>query len=319
MPACIILKESIKTPEAHHIDSQADAMIKTYIRVELSSEGESPKQIIERMRRIGAVPMVGDYDFELRLTEDEKLFDKLDEIHHALKGSNTRYTITTRTDAEAEDMVRSKREITHYVGEKPVELKKALYKAKLDRWKEMGLDVSELEELLEKDLESFKTASKQFLRTHLDQMIVKDKSPANNVIDMHVLGALDENGKEIRDLVQRTKYTEDQVTLSLGRLISAGSVARSQSGDIEVFSLSPPPAPPSHFRKAVSLVSAMSEVEAEKRILEAIPGEGISSKDLIRTAKLPRDQFVKALKSLQKAGSVKIIKKNQKEFYYMKT
>ncbi|OGS55439.1 MAG: hypothetical protein A3K60_05410 [Euryarchaeota archaeon RBG_19FT_COMBO_56_21] len=293
-------------------------MIKTYIRVELSSEGESPKQIIERMRRIGAVPMVGDYDFELRLTEDERLFDKLEEIHHALKGSNVRYALTTRTDAEAEDMVRSKREITHYVGEKPVELKKALYKAKLDRWREMGLDVSELEELLEKDIESFKTASKQFLRTHLDQMVVKDKSPANNVIDMHVLAVLDEKGKDIRDLAQRTKYTEEQVTLSLGRLISAGSAVRSQNGDNELFSVTQPPAPPSHFRKTVTILPAKSEAEAEDRIFGSIPVEGISSRDLIRSAKLPRDQFVRALKNLQKGGKVKIIKKNQKEFYYMK-
>jgi hypothetical protein len=63
-------------------------MIKTYIRVELSSEGESPKQIIERMRRMGAVPVVGDYDFEMDLDDDERLFDKLEEIHLALKGSN---------------------------------------------------------------------------------------------------------------------------------------------------------------------------------------------------------------------------------------
>jgi hypothetical protein len=294
-------------------------MIKTYIRVELSSEGESPKQIIERMRRIGAVPMVGDYDFELRLTEDQRLFDKLEEIHHALKGSNVRYAITTRTDAEAEDMARSRREITHYVGEKPIELKKALYKAKLDRWKEMGLDVAELEELLEKDLESFKTASKQFLRTHLDRMVVKDKTPSDNVIDGRVLAILDERGATIQDIIQKTNHSEEEVTLSLGRLISSASATRSQRGEVEVFSLIPPPAPPSHFRKAVTILSAVTEAEAEKRILDSISQDGVSSKDLVRTAKLPRDQFVRALKTLQRAGKVKIMKKNQKEFYYVKT
>src|SRR4030043_12079 len=112
--------KNIKTPQGHHTASLVDAMIKTYIRVELSSEGESPKQVIERMRRIGAVPMVGDYDFELRLTEDERLFDKLEEIHRALKGSNIRYALTTRTDAEAEDMIRSKREIAHRSEERRV-------------------------------------------------------------------------------------------------------------------------------------------------------------------------------------------------------
>jgi predicted Rossmann fold nucleotide-binding protein DprA/Smf involved in DNA uptake len=294
-------------------------MIKTYIRVELSSEGESPKQIIERMRGIGAVPMVGDYDFELRLTEDERLFDKLEEIHRALKGSHVRYIITTRTDAEAEDMVKSKREITHYVGEKPVELKKALYRAKLDRWKEMGLDVAELEELLEKDLESFKAASKQFLRVHLDRMIVKDKRPADNVIDGHVLAVLDDQGKSMRAVVQKTGLSEDEVMLSLGRLISSGGVSRVQRDDADIFLLVPPPAPPSHFRKTVQLIPASDETEAQLRVVNSISSDGTSSKDLLRATKLPRDQFVRALKSLQKVGKVKILKKNQKDFYYIKT
>lgn len=294
-------------------------MIKTYIRVELSSEGESPKQIIERMRAIGAVPMVGDYDFELRLSEDERLFDKLEEIHRALEGSGVRYTLTTRTDAEAEDMMRSKREITHYVGEKPVELKKAVYRAKLDRWSAMGLNVSELEELLEKDLEAFKVASKEFLRTHVDRMVVKDKAPSDNVIDGRVLDALDDGGKPMSDLVQRTGYTEEQLTLSLGRLISSGSATRTQVDETEVFSLVPPPPPPDHVRKVARVIPATIEGEAERRILTSISADGTSSRDLVREAKLPREQFMRALKALQKAGKVKIVKKNQREFYYVKT
>jgi hypothetical protein len=30
--------------------------------------------------------VVGDYDFEFPLGDDQRLFDRLDEIHHALKG-----------------------------------------------------------------------------------------------------------------------------------------------------------------------------------------------------------------------------------------
>src|SRR5512137_1603566 len=139
-------------------------MIKTYIRVELGSEGESPKQVIERMRRIGAVPVVGDYDFELSLDDDERLFDKLEEIHHALRGANVRYTLTTLTGAEAATLEKSRHEITHYVNQKPLELRKSLYKAKLERWREMDLDVSELESLLDSDLDRFKAVSKEFLK-----------------------------------------------------------------------------------------------------------------------------------------------------------
>ena len=213
-------------------------MIKTYIRVELSSEGESPKQIIERMRKIGAVPLVGDFDFEMSLGDDERLFDKLDEIHHALHGSSIRYTVTTRTDADSETSIHMRQQALHLVDQKPMELRKALYKAKLERWKDMGLDVTELEGLLEKDLDRFKAASKDFLRTHLDKLsVVKDKHPPENRIDGEILALLDEDGKTMQQILTATGYFEDQATLSIGRLISAGSVRRAQNEGRERFCL----------------------------------------------------------------------------------
>jgi len=290
-------------------------MIKTYIRVELSSEGESPKQVIERMRRIGAVPVVGDYDFELTLDEDKRLFDKLEEIHHALRGASVRYMVTTRTDVDAE--VGTRQAITHYVDQRPIELKKALYKAKLERWRDMGLDVSELEVLLEEDLEHFKDASKQFLRTHLDSLsVIKDKRPADNKVDGEVLGLMDEQGKTLQQLMAATGHSEEQVLLSLGRLMSADSVKRVQTDSQELYTLIPPPAPPPQLRKAIQMAPAKDDEEARKRLLEAIPSEGILAKDLIRSAKLPREQFMKALSELMTANAVRKEHKGKRDLYF---
>jgi hypothetical protein len=290
-------------------------MIKTYIRVGLSSEGESPKQVIERMRKIGAVPVVGDYDFELALGDDERLFDKLEEIHHALRGSSVTYTVTTRTDVEADATIRTRQQVMHYVDQKPIELKKAVYKAKLERWKDMGLDVSELEALLEKDLDRFKAASKEFLKTHLDRLsFVKDKHPPENRIDGEILALLDEDGKTMEQIVNVTGYFEDQVTLSIGRLISAGSVRRVQDGQSELFCLVPPPAP--QIRKAVEVVPATSDDEAQARVLECIPQDGVSSKELFKAAKLPRDQLAKAVEALKENGKIRTEKRGKKEHYH---
>lgn len=289
-------------------------MIKTYIRVELSSEGESPKQVIERMRKMGAVPVVGDYDFEMDLEDDERLFDKLDEIHRALKGSSVRYTLTTRTDAEAASVARSRHEVTHYVDQKPIELKKSLYKAKLERWREMGLDVSELEDLLERDLAHFKDASKEFLRTHLNLLsVVKDKRIPENQIDGEVLALLDEAGKSLNQIMSLTGYSEDTVTLSLGRLISSGSAQRVQRDALEIFCLIPPPAPP--VRKALQVLLAKDDDEAESRILAAISPDGVLLRDLIRTAKLPREQFAKAVDALIKKEKIRRELRAKKEYY----
>lgn len=290
-------------------------MIKTYIRVDLSSEGESPKQVIERMRKIGAVPVVGDYDFELALNDDERLFDRLEEIHHTLRGSSVRYTVTTRTDVEVDSSSRSRQQVMHYVDQKPVELRKALYKAKLERWKDMGMDVSELEFLLETDLDKFKVASKEFLRTHLDRLsVIKDKHPPENRIDGEILALLDEDGKTLEEIVSATGYFEDQVTLSIGRLISAGSVRRLQKDAHEMFCLVPPPA--LQIRRAIDVIAAKSDDEAKARVYECIPPEGINSKDLFRTARLPREQLTKAVESLDGEGKIRIDRKGKRAVFY---
>jgi hypothetical protein len=289
-------------------------MIKTYIRVKMSSEGESPKQIIERMRKIGAVPVVGDYDFEIDLDDDERLFDKLEEIHLALKGSSVRYSLTTRTDADAASVARSRHEVTHYVDLKPIELKKSLYKAKLERWRDMGLDVSELEELLENDLAHFKAASKEFLRTHLNHLsVVKDKRVPDNQIDGEILALLDETGKSLGEIMSVTGYSEDTVTLSLGRLISSESARRVLRDAMEIYCLISPPAPP--VRKALQVVPATDENEAEERVYASIDPDGIYSKDLIRIAKLPRDQLVSAIQSLLKKEKIRREIRAKREFY----
>jgi len=288
-------------------------MIKTYIRVQLGSEGESPKKVIERMRKIGAVPVVGDFDFELTVGDDERLFDRLEDVHKALKGSDVRYTLTTLTDAEAKGIEGGK-VITHRADQRPVELKKALYKAKLGRWKEMGLDVSELEKILDVDIESFKSASREFLRTHLDHMsIVKDRKSEDNEVDGQVLALLEEKGLSLNAIISATGFSEEQALLSLGRLIASGSATRVQEGSLELYRLVPPPAPV--VRKVVAEVPAETGDEANKRILESIASDGSSLKDIIRASRLPRKQVEDGLEQLASEGKITKAGKGRTEVF----
>jgi len=289
-------------------------MIKTYVRVLLNSDGESPKKVIERMRKVGATPVVGDYDFELTLLDDERLFDKLEDIHLALRGSGVTYTVTTQTDAEAAPSERTRKIVGRFVDMKPVELKKSLFKAKIERWRDMGLDVSELETILNEDPDKFREASKEFLRTHLDRLsVVKDVGQSENKVDGEILALLDENGKTISEIAQATGHFEDQVVLSLGRLISSGSARREQRGSAEVYSMVHPPAPV--IRKALDIDPAKDDEDAEKRVLEAISEKGGTAKEVIRSARLPRQQFMKAMSALLSSGKVKKIQRSGKEFY----
>jgi len=111
-------------------------MNKIYVKLILSSEGEPPKRIVERMKRIAALPRDGDFDLELELSPDERLFDKLDTIHKALKGSRVRYTVTTQAETSRPvEGDTSTRSVSSLDGLKPADMKKAVYQQKLDRWR----------------------------------------------------------------------------------------------------------------------------------------------------------------------------------------
>ncbi|HUV61607.1 MAG TPA: hypothetical protein VMW71_05510 [Thermoplasmata archaeon] len=273
-------------------------MNKIYVKIMLSSEGESPKRLVERMKRVDALPLVGDFDFEITLNSDERLFDKLEAIHRTLKGARVRYTVTTLADVSRPlEGDSASRAIAPLLDLKPPEMKKNLYTEKIGRWREMGLDVSELEVLLEKDPEHFKEVSKEFLKTHLNNVsVIRDKHPPENQLDGEVLALLGETGKTIDELAVATGYTEEQVTWSLGRLISSGSAVRSENGALEKYSLVPPPAPPP--TKKLRILPAESTEEAEDRIYNAIAPSGSSREQILRATRLPEDQATKALASL---------------------
>ena len=287
-------------------------MNKIYVKIELSSEGESPKRIVERMRRVDALPLVGDFDFEVTLGSDERLFDRLEAIHRALKGSRVRYTVTTLADVSKPlEGDSASRPVAPLLDLKPPEMKRDLYKAKIDRWREMGLEVAELEELLEKDPDNFREVSKEFLRTHLNHMsVVRDKHPPETQLDGEVLALLVETGKTIKELAAATGYSEEQVTLSLGRLISSGSATRSENGEVEKYCLVPPPAPPPV--KRLRLLPAESVEEAEDRIFNSIAPSGSTKEQILRATRLPDDQATKALASLSKKGRIRVIGKGKK-------
>jgi hypothetical protein len=288
-------------------------MNKIYVKLILSSEGESPKRIVERMKRIGALPLVGDFDFELELSPDERLFDKLDTIHKALKGSRVRYTVTTQAEAiKPLEGGTSTRSVSQLNGLKPADMKKAVYIQKLDRWREMGLDVSELEEVLDADMSLFKEASKEFLRTHLNSMsVVSDKHPPEIQLDGEVLALLNEEGKTIAGLAKTTGHSEEQVTLSLGRLISSGSATLTGSGKGETYVLVPPPPPPP-VKKNLRTLPAEDDEEAEDRVYSALSPNGTTRGQVLRATRLPEAQLSKALTSLSKKGRIRVIGKGMK-------
>ena len=71
--------------------------MKTYLKLQFSSEGDFPSQIIKKLEKQGWRPIVGERDFVMDWGIGESVgasyLKKLDDLHRALNGTLVRYTL----------------------------------------------------------------------------------------------------------------------------------------------------------------------------------------------------------------------------------
>jgi hypothetical protein len=71
--------------------------MKTYLKLQFSSEGELPSETIKRLEKLGWKPIRGDYDFVMEggLGEGlgESFRDMIDKLHRTLEGTGVRYSL----------------------------------------------------------------------------------------------------------------------------------------------------------------------------------------------------------------------------------
>lgn len=282
-------------------------MIKILVKFIIDSDGESPRQIVERLSPLGGVPVVGEYDIEIPLLENERLFPKLEAIHKALRGSGAFYSVYTGigTGDSEPRLVSSEQKVA--------EMKKKMYAAKLARWREMGVDTKPLEELLEKDLEKFKEVSMTYLKEHLDKaQVVRDVHQSMRLNDEAVYAAVDDLGVTLQNLCKLTELSEHEVVLSLARLISMGKVTRVPKEDKEVYV---------RVRRTRTLkingesIPAESIDEAISRVKEAIHHSGSTFRQICRVSKLPEGQAMNALSEILRKGELKSVRKGKNTVY----
>ena len=293
-------------------------MIKIYVKFQISSDGESPKQLVERLRVIGGIPLVGEYDVEVPLQEAERLFPKLEAIHRALKGSRAYYSVTTGIETPkvtaSQDIIEEEaRKISD--DQKMLELRKKMYKAKLSRWREMGIDTGTLEELLETDIERFKEVSKTYLKEHLDKSkIVEDVARDLKQVDEEVYSCIDDLGVNFDSICRLCNLTENESILSLGRLISAGKITWQTKDDKEIYMRI---LPKKLARPEEEIMSAQTPEQAEGRVLANIKIRGSTVKQICRDARLPEGQVMSALADLLKSGKAKSAKRGATTVYVL--
>ncbi len=71
--------------------------MKTYLKIQFSSEAGFPSKIIDKLEGIGWKPVMGDYDFVMEGGIGEGVgasYKKMvDELHTALRGTGVRYSL----------------------------------------------------------------------------------------------------------------------------------------------------------------------------------------------------------------------------------
>ncbi|MCK5309428.1 MAG: hypothetical protein KAJ64_02165 [Thermoplasmata archaeon] len=71
--------------------------MKTYIKMQFSSEGMDPSKIIKILEDLGWKTVVGEYDFMYESSLSEGLGDSfknmIDELNNELKGTGVRYSL----------------------------------------------------------------------------------------------------------------------------------------------------------------------------------------------------------------------------------
>lgn len=283
-------------------------MIKIYIKFFVNSNGDSPRKLVDRLRKIGGVPLIGEYDIEIELDENVRLFHKLEAIHRALKGSGVIYSVST--GVEGADKITTPMKLSD---SKNIAMKKRFYAAKIARWKEMGLDTSGLEVLLEKDIDKFKEVSQAYIRDHLEKSQVIEGSEKDlKSVDEDVLATIDDLGVSIKSIWKLCDLSENEVMVSLGRLISAGKVKRIRKDGENVYVRLK-----TVIRKkpVQEILPAKSPAEATQRVLSAIRTKGSTVKHICRDARLPENQVMDALAELLKSNRLRSAKRGRGTVY----
>ena len=75
--------------------------MKTYLKIQFSSEGALPSEVIDKLETLGWKPIKGDYDFVMEggLGEGigESFRDMIDKLHRTLEGTHVRYSLYSFT------------------------------------------------------------------------------------------------------------------------------------------------------------------------------------------------------------------------------
>lgn len=195
--------------------------MKASIKVIHFSDGKSPAEVESVMRAHGFARVKGTSIFEAEAADEAAGFAMFDKVHHALKGTGLMYEATVGKPLEASGSS------SHG------------YKERMAKWKDIGLDIDELSDLLQYDTGRFKARGVEMFRTQLDRVAAEREreireTEARERIERareKILSAVkEEGGQTFQQLAVLASVDEDILTQMLDEMVRKGQILARQSG-----------------------------------------------------------------------------------------
>jgi len=194
--------------------------MRAYVKVIYSSEGASPTDVENALKRCGFRNLKGSSVFEMEIEDDMDFSSKLDSLHNTLKGLEVRYMVSTRIPEEV-----SRQEMPSY-------------RERLEKWRVLGIDVDELIEILERDVEEFRQRAKEILASHVDRIAderlreLQEEEARRKLEEARegILEAIKSGGKSFHELSQQIQIDVDILSEILDDMIEKGMIRPEQQG-----------------------------------------------------------------------------------------
>ncbi len=200
--------------------------MKAFVKVIHLSDGKSPKEVEALLKAQGFTRVKGTSVFEATAFDEADGFSLIEKAHHALKGQGLMYEAHVGKPPE------------------PSIVGAHGYKERMARWKDIGLDVAELSDLLQFDAERFKHRALDMFRAQIDRVVAERdreirETEAKERIERSrekVMSAVrEEGGKTFHQLSAMSGVEEDILAQMLDEMTKKGQVVAKQSGRRVVF------------------------------------------------------------------------------------
>ena len=194
--------------------------MKAYIKVIYSSEGVSPAKVEGIFNDHGFHKVNGQQAFEAEVADAQDYQVKLEAIHPALRGTGIRYMLTSGKPFEGAGAGPSCRE-------------------RLERWRDTGIDVDELTDLLENDLANFRRRAAEMTAIQFERIaaekekeqqekLVREKAEAIRKRAVELLTSSE--GHTFMELVKASGMEEDDLQQMLLDFVEKGKIKAEQKG-----------------------------------------------------------------------------------------